>query len=86
VSSWIDSEKLFESSITNFIFLTKFYSTFSLDYYWISDLTFIVQQMLDKCWKKVEFLMKIVIFLGKTALNRGIVYSTTNVGKKLKKS
>ena len=34
--------QLFESSITNSIFLTTFYATFSLDYYWNSDLTFIV--------------------------------------------
>ena len=43
--------QLFESFIISFIFLTKFYATFSLDYYWKSDLTFIVQQMLEKVEK-----------------------------------
>ena len=34
--------QLFESIFTNHTFLTKFYATFSLDYYWSFDITFIV--------------------------------------------
>ena len=68
--------QLFYSSIMNFNLLTRIYATFSLDYYWNSDLMFTIQQILEKTWRKVvkkmEFDLKFVMFWRKTALNRGI--------------
>ena len=63
--------QLFESSIPNFIFLIKFYATFSLDYYWNSDLTFIVQQMLEKSWKKSWISFEYCNFGGKNRTKLG---------------